>query len=496
MRLNLILFVLAIQVVSVQETSAIGIDGGGPGETTLRTIRTYMNFSNEIDPAKILTMADLELSIALATPLVTFNQEREVVSGLAEKWTPLPPNKMVFLLKPNLHWSDGSPISAKQFKACLERANRVYPDDLKALFDSIERIEASDERTITFITKTEVFKSGILLKLTEPMYGLVALQNGNLDLTKSSGPFSLKSFSKEEILLSVNKKWYQYKIEMPDSIEIRRTPKARDLIETFAKDEWANLVSGSSVMKANTSDLLKHQGYKTWNRTLDRVFGLFPTTRFIDAGGANLIKSLASKIERKKLLNGFSGFASADQFFPRGYELWSQLQPTIDRPSKLPGIKGLKVVIPDSPVGVAIKTDLGNILKSETGIEATFEVVPLTEVNERMKKGDYDLLATGIAVADPNFEGAMSFFIERVPAFIPSSLKPNDFAQQLKGARGLPTSKDRARKMRELILKIQESGFVLPLIHFSSVAVAKPGVDLSAIPNSDETVLFSKVRMR
>ena len=50
--------------------------------------------------------------------------------------------------------------------------------------------------------------------------------------------------------------------------------------------------------------------------------------------------------------------------------------------------------------------------------------------------------------------------------------------------------------MREIIIHAQEAGHVLPLFHFSSLAIAKPGVNISKIPNSDETVLFSKVRMR
>jgi hypothetical protein len=283
---------------------------------------------------------------------------------------------------------------------------------------------------------------------------------------------------------------------MPAAIEIRRTPKNRDLIESFAKDEWANLVTGSSLMKTTTADFLKHQGLKTWSRTLDRVFSLFPTKKLLEAGGAELLKQLSLKLDKRKLLGGFTGFAFADQFFPRGYELWSQLPPTINMLIESPVLKNLTVIIPESPAGIAIKSDLTSLIKLVTGIKTNCEIVPLSEVTERMKKGNFDLLATGISVADPNFEGAMSFFIERTPAFIPSGPKPFDFAHQLKEARSLPTSKDRARKMRELILRIQEAGYVLPLFHFSSVAVAKSGVDISAIPNSDETVLFSKVRMQ
>ncbi|MEK6773592.1 MAG: hypothetical protein AABY64_06610 [Bdellovibrionota bacterium] len=90
----------------------------------------------------------------------------------------------------------------------------------------------------------------------------------------------------------------------------------------------------------------------------------------------------------------------------------------------------------------------------------------------------------------------MSFFIERDPPFISSTLTPNDFSAQMTKARSLPTLKERAAKMREIIIAAQEAGHVLPLFHFSSLAIAKPGIDLSEVPNSDETVLFSKVRMR
>lgn len=60
--------------------------------TSMKSVRTYMNFPKEIDPAHILSMADLELSVALGSPLVTFDQERQITSALAEKWEIIPPN--------------------------------------------------------------------------------------------------------------------------------------------------------------------------------------------------------------------------------------------------------------------------------------------------------------------------------------------------------------------------------------------------------------------
>lgn len=325
----------------------------------------------------------------------------------------------------------------------------------------------------------------------------MALKNdGKLDLQKSSGSFVLSKTSDNEVNLSVNKNWYLFVNDMPSTVEIRRPEKNVDLIENFQKDTWVNLVSGSSLMRAATLKGLTDSGAKTWQRSLDKVFSLYPSKRFLKSRGAKVIQKLAVSLDKEKVLTGLSGYTLATQFFPRGYELWSSIEPKSLNLEIQKNTHALKIIIPDNPYAVPLKTSLVKALKESNGIAVECELVPLPEVNDRMKKGDYDILATGIAVADPNFEGAMSFFFEREPAFIQSDLNPNNFASQIKEARGLATSKDRAAKMREIIIHAQEAGHVLPLFHFSSLAIAKSGVNLSEVPNSDETVLFSKVRMR
>ncbi len=459
------------------------------------TVRTYMNFS-EIDPAHILTMADLEMSFALASTLVAFNDERKMVAGLAEKWETLPPTKVRFTLRNGLKWSDGSAVTASQYKDALERAKHAHPDDLKALFDAVANIEAVDSSTLVITTKDEVTKSGILLKLTEPMYGLVSIKDGKLDLSKSTGPFFLKEKAQDRLTLAVNPNWYMFRQDMPAKVEIRRPTSDMDLIANFEKDDWANLVSGTSLMKADTAERFKQKGYRTWQRTLDKVFALYPSKRFLKAGGAALVTQLSEKMNRESLLKGLSGYGLASQFFPRGYELYSTVEPKVAS-ADYSQVKGpVQIIIPGSPFAAPIREHLPGAIRSATGVEVSIEVVPLTGINERMKKGDFDLLATGVAVADPNFEGSMSFFIEREPPFIQSSEKPHDFAAQLKEARSLPSSQQRANRMREIIVRAQEAGHVLPLFHFSSLAIAKPGVDLSEIPNTNETIPFAKVRMR
>lgn len=462
----------------------------------MKSVRTYMNFPNAIDPAHILSMADLELSVALASPLVTFDQERQITAALAEKWEIIQSKTIQFKLRRNLVWSDGTPILAEHFKLSLERAKRSYPNDLKALFEIIESISTTDSTTLKITTTIDIQKSGILLKLTEPMYGLLSVKNGKIDLSKTSGPFLISKQTDDEVILKANAHWYSYNEKMPQEVVVRRIPKDTDLVEHFQKDDWANLVSGSSLMQTSTLQNLEKAGFKTWQRSLDKVFSLYPSKTFLKNNGAKVLTVIATKIDYDQMMAGMSGYTRAVQFFPRGYELWSATAPKMSVLDSAPKLSALKIIIPSTTYAASLKEKLGSAIARATNVKPEVEIVPLSSLNDRMKLGDYDLLATGIAVADPNFEGAMSFFIERDPAFILSADSPNDFSAQLRTARGLPTSKDRAAKMKEIILKAQEAGHVLPLFHFSSLAIAKPGIDLSQVPNSDETVLFSKVRVQ
>jgi MarR-like DNA-binding transcriptional regulator SgrR of sgrS sRNA len=467
------------------------------GDTKMKIVRTYMNFDSNIDPAHILTMADLELSVALASTLIEFGDKREPISGIAKTWAIENDRKIVFKFRDKLKWSDGSPIKASEYRDSLLRAQRTYPKDLKSLFDSIESITPIDDSTLEVTPKQGVTPTEIILKLTEPMYGLVALKkNGELDLSKSSGAFSLGVKDTNSISLTANPNWFRFQEGMPTTVEIRKPIGKGNILVGFSSDPWVNLVSGHSIVKDELVDEFKKNGFKIWQRTEDKLFALYPSKKFIKKGGANVLKVLGQSLPKDQLLNGLTGFSIAEQFSPRGYTLWSNVLPKPSL-SKDRFTGSIRVIVPESYYAIPAKERLPELIKKATGSpDVTVEFVPLMSVDQHMKNQDYDILATGIAVADPNFEGAISFFIERDPPFIPSSESPDDFSEQVKRARSFKSTKERAEKMREVLIRAQEAGFVLPLFHFSSIAVAKPGIDLSGVPNTDETIHFSKVIIR
>ena len=55
---------------------------------------------------------------------------------------------------------------------------------------------------------------------------------------------------------------------------------------------------------------------------------------------------------------------------------------------------------------------------------------------------------------------------------------------------------ERLIAMRSILDKAVTSGHVLPLFYSSSLGIARHEIDLSAIPISDESMTFSKIRFR
>ena len=122
--------------------------------------------------------------------------------------------------------------------------------------------------------------------------------------------------------------------------------------------------------------------------------------------------------------------------------------------------------------------------------------MPLNEFDKARGAGKYDVLIASIPVNDPNVEGAVSFFFGMEPQLIPNSGEgTGDFKARTVAARSWEDKKRNA-EYRKVFTQAVVDGCLLPLFHFSSIVVARNGIDLSKVPTSDETVAFSKVRFK
>ncbi len=468
---------------------------------TTKAIKTYMPFSIPVDPANIRTLVDLDLSYALASTLVAWSATKEPVSALAESWEVTGETEVTFRISKTAKWSDGSPITAEQTVKSFNRAKKVHIDSLKGLFELIEKIEAKDSSTIVFKLKMPFVQSGLVRKLTEPMYGVLKVNaDDSLDLTKTTGPFTLASVSDSELKLMVNKNWASYRTNMPEAVIIRRPPVGEELQESFLKDSWANLIGASSLVPEIINQKYKQAQYAIWNRSLDKVFFFSPSPKLANPEGRALFNFLNSKIDRSKITSSLSGYNIAEQFFPQGYVLFDPDFSKGTKPVDLPATfrkRPLVVLCADARVGAVLRENIKTTLKSVTGVEPKFKIVTLSEFEKNRAEGEYDVLAGSLPVNDPNIDGSISFFFGLSPAIIPNAGEGSkNFQSRIDNAKKLSDQMARNLEYRKVFSEAAKEASIIPLFHYSTIVIAKENIDLSAVPTSDETVAFSKVKFR
>ncbi len=115
-----------------------------------REIRTYLSFSLPIDPAKVFSLTDMDISYALASTLVELDDTKQIAGGIASRWTLIGDRTYRFHLRRTALWSDGSKIQPQQIKASFERAKLKHGGDLKDVFSRIASIETTSDDTIDF----------------------------------------------------------------------------------------------------------------------------------------------------------------------------------------------------------------------------------------------------------------------------------------------------------------------------------------------------------
>lgn len=470
-------------------------------QSDVRAIRTYLSFSYPVDPASVKTLVDMDLTYALTTTLVDWDNAHNLTEGLAERQTSTNDKELIFKLKPTAIWSDGSPITAIQVIRSFDHAKQLHDEAMKGLFELVDSLVAKDEKTIVFKLNRSVVQSQILHKLTEPVYGVVFIgTDGKEDLQKTSGPFILSSSSAAELNLKVNHHWYGHQKGMPDEITIRQPSVAKSSDKDgFSDDPWPNLMTTSSLMSEKSIQGFKSKNYSIWSRNLDRLFFFSPSKKHHNEEGQKLLQAISKKLDRNKLLSGLGGYHLTNQFFPPGYPIFdSELKndsTSVQVPEKFKN-KPLEILGADGRVSAILLSNLKIAIKEALGVEPKVILVPLNKFESTRVAGQFDFAFIPVAVNDPNVEGPVSFIFGLNPPLIPNSSGLNgDFKSRVMSARTLDQTV-RNTEYRKVFTQATHDGCVLPLFHFSSIVVARGGIDLSSVPSADETVAFSKIRFK
>ena len=327
-----------------------------------REIRTYLSFSQPIDPAQVFTLADMDMSYALAGTLVDWDDDKQILSGLASRWDASTKKALRFTLSEKARWSNGVAITSEDVKRSMERAKRTYGGDLKSLFDSIDQIVCIDSKTIEFRLHEEGSTLSVLKKLTEPMYGVLRVLPGDqIDLSVTTGPYFLSDSKPREVTLLKNHHWVHVDEGLANQITLRQPKTGQDMQTTLMTDKWPNLVASNSLMSESVISSIQQHELKVWKRSLDRSFILTPYNgRLNSPDGFQFFHFLQSHLDRSILTRGLTGFTPSNQLFPRGSRLnfgdTLSAGPSAQIPASIRG-RQLRILMSPDRVSPALKAN-------------------------------------------------------------------------------------------------------------------------------------------
>lgn len=111
--------------------------------------------SRGLDPQMVSDLASTRVAADLFEGLTRFDAKGEAEAGLAESWSVSSDGKAwTFKLRPDLRFSDGTPIRAKIFEKAFSRINdEASGSPHGALFGIIEAVSASDDRSVVVSLK-------------------------------------------------------------------------------------------------------------------------------------------------------------------------------------------------------------------------------------------------------------------------------------------------------------------------------------------------------
>lgn len=468
---------------------------------TLNEIRTYMPFSFPIDPAKIHSLPDLNIAFALNSTLIERDNEKEISAGLVDRWVVISPRVYRLTLKHNAKWSNGALILATDVKKSIERTLRVHPSDVRGIVQVLDSISCPSNRDIDFKLNLPAHDSNILQKLTDPKFGIVkVLDNGKLDMSTTSGLFSVLPNSNQEQLVLVKNpnSLSQLDPSLADRIIIRKMPVDKESPTVLRVDDWPNLIESTSLHKENFMKKYQRDGFETWATPLDKLLYLQLGKRSANAEGRGLIRFLRSKIKNDLLVQGLSGYTPTNQVFPRGYELYASGFSCVDRDQEaLPErfkSRPIDILISPARVSSTMKDNLGQAVKEATGKEPRFISVPLEQAFDYRSKGDFDLYFGTIGLTEPDPEAMLSFNMESdIPLIFTAGTQ---LLQRLDHAKSVTNYRSKVQELRNLLRDIQCDGHLLPFFHFSTIGLARSELDFSQMSKSDESIRFEKIRFK
>lgn len=178
----------------------LGLGGEGDGGQQ-SMVAAYNRPIEDLDPHGVNSAAEqVQLPGHNVYGTLVDRDGEEITPGLAENWKQPDERTWVFTLRDNATFHDGSPVTANDAKASLERLANTEEAPLAPLWAPLDSVEATDEKTLTIRTTEPL---GTMLSNLTLLFVLPAGKMEEPDFFRKpigAGPFQVESFVASERL--------------------------------------------------------------------------------------------------------------------------------------------------------------------------------------------------------------------------------------------------------------------------------------------------------
>ncbi|NTY61195.1 ABC transporter substrate-binding protein [Mycolicibacterium sphagni] len=250
MKVRSVIAIGSVAAVAAFGVSSCGSKSGGGGSTGGDINVSMTSFPDYVDPQLSYTLEGWEVLWNVYTPLLTYKHQKgdggtDIVPGLAKDMPQISPDGKTYklTLRPNMKYSDGTPIKASDFTYAIKRLFKANSggsvfyegivgatDFADGKSDTISGITADDNTgdiTIQLDKPNGTFNSVLALMFAAPVPPTTTLDK---DVTNnpppSSGPFVIT------------------KVDAPNTLTMERNPQFKTV-----KDAGASEVADAQVDK-------------------------------------------------------------------------------------------------------------------------------------------------------------------------------------------------------------------------------------------------------
>jgi peptide/nickel transport system substrate-binding protein len=293
--------------------------GGGNGNTTNNGSSKGGNISVglnsdavTLDPLKSSALVDRQVMLNLYDTLVSLNAQSQIVPDLAISWSNTSPTQLVFTLRSDVTFWDGTPFNADAVVFNINRILNTPASPRNSELSTVQSVTATDATHVQFTLKKA--SSPLLATLTDRagmMLSPTAVQKaganlGNAPVGAGSGPFMFSEWVKGDHLLLKRNPHYWMKDSQGVALPYLQSIKYRPI--TNESVEFSNLQTGAinvaDTVAPTDVPVAKSSSNLVYNQAPGlSFFGVMLNTKTAPFNNVHARRAVAWAINRQEILH-------------------------------------------------------------------------------------------------------------------------------------------------------------------------------------------------